>query len=96
MTSVVVVEGDRENGADLCFGLHSSSYVVHVGDYIYEGGTGGESINRTHSGGKELASVYDYRARYAQYRTDVSLARYHDRFQLKCSSLELISCASLS
>jgi len=39
----------------------------------YEYGTGGASINRTNFRETELASLDDYRLRYNQYRTDVSL-----------------------
>lgn len=49
-----------------------TDYVVHVGDYIYESGTGGKAISRGPSKGLELATLDDYRKRYAQYRTDVS------------------------
>lgn len=49
-----------------------TDYVVHLGDYIYESGSGGKAIGREPSKGKELATLDDYRKRYAQYRSDVS------------------------
>ncbi|KAJ9102982.1 hypothetical protein QFC19_004539 [Naganishia cerealis] len=55
-------------------------YVLHLGDYIYEYGTGGASINRTNWDGKELASLQDYRLRYNQYRTDPDLSASHQSF----------------
>jgi alkaline phosphatase D len=49
--------------------------VFHLGDYIYEyGGTGGKV--RKHIGG-EVASLDDYRIRYAQYRSDPLLQGMH-------------------
>ncbi|KAJ9115429.1 hypothetical protein QFC22_005186 [Naganishia vaughanmartiniae] len=55
-------------------------YVLHLGDYIYEYGTGGAAINRTNWDGKELASLQDYRLRYNQYRTDPDLVASHLNF----------------
>ena len=52
--------------------------VVHLGDYIYEGGpTKGRP--RQHNSG-EIESLGDYRNRYALYRTDPDLRRVHERF----------------
>ena len=57
-------------------------FVFHYGDYIYEyaGRTAGERgwgpIARTHHGG-ETHTLAEYRARYAQYRTDPDLAAAH-------------------
>ncbi|KAI4169681.1 MAG: hypothetical protein LQ343_005503 [Gyalolechia ehrenbergii] len=45
-------------------------YVVHLGDYIYEGAAQGE---RAHSPPRLLFSLYDYRTRHGQYRTDPDL-----------------------
>jgi alkaline phosphatase D len=49
--------------------------VLHLGDYIYEGASRPGGI-RQHLGPK-LTTLEDYRTRYAQYRTDASLARMH-------------------
>jgi alkaline phosphatase D len=51
--------------------------VFHLGDYIYEG-EGRAGGVRKHVG-RELASLDDYRARYAQYRTDPHLQAMHAR-----------------
>lgn len=52
-------------------------YAVHVGDYIYESGSGGSAIGRTPSNGKELSTLRSYRDRYLQYRTDPDLYAAH-------------------
>lgn len=51
--------------------------VVHLGDYIYEYG-GTENRVRKHVG-KKLATLDDYRIRYAQYRSDPLLKGMHAR-----------------
>jgi alkaline phosphatase D len=53
-------------------------FVVHTGDYIYEGGPPDIEIapDRSHDG-SEIFSVEDYRNRYAQYRLDPDLQRAH-------------------
>lgn len=48
--------------------------VLHLGDYIYEYGTGGE---RAHDPAHEIITLDDYRRRYAQYRTDPDLQAAH-------------------
>ncbi|KAG6353311.1 hypothetical protein INS49_007552 [Diaporthe citri] len=45
-------------------------YVVHVGDYIYEGAAGG---SRGHQPPRLLFSLFDYRTRHGQYRSDPDL-----------------------
>ena len=52
-------------------------FSLHLGDYIYEYGTGGAAINRTNFRETELASLDDYRLRYKQYRSDPDLAASH-------------------
>ena len=52
--------------------------VVHLGDYIYEGAMR-PGRPRQHTG-QELASLSDYRNRYALYRTDPDLQRAHALF----------------
>src|SRR5262249_22135400 len=56
-------------------------FVLHVGDYIYEGGAVGTPLapDRNHIGG-EIFSVEDYRNRYALYRLDTHLQDAHARF----------------
>ncbi|WP_217516410.1 alkaline phosphatase D family protein [Vibrio metschnikovii] len=57
--------------------------VLHLGDYIYEYGSGGyatenaASLGREPSRGTECVSLQDYRARYAQYRQDSDLQALH-------------------
>ncbi|KAI0009766.1 PhoD-like phosphatase-domain-containing protein [Xylariaceae sp. FL0662B] len=45
-------------------------YIVHLGDFIYEGDAKGE---RAHAPPKYLFSLYDYRTRHGQYRSDPDL-----------------------
>ncbi|KAK4242720.1 alkaline phosphatase [Achaetomium macrosporum] len=45
-------------------------YVVHLGDYIYEGAQLGK---RAHNPPRILFSLWDYRTRHGQYRTDPDL-----------------------
>ncbi|KAG9104106.1 hypothetical protein FRC06_005410 [Ceratobasidium sp. 370] len=57
--------------------------MIHLGDYIYEHAQGkytdGTKLNRTVSD-HELATLADYRARLARYRTDESLLYSHQNF----------------
>jgi alkaline phosphatase D len=55
-----------EEGCDLVFFL---------GDYIYEGGTGGSAV-RSHNSG-EIFSLDEYRNRYALYKSDPNLQAAH-------------------
>ncbi|MGD7788304.1 alkaline phosphatase D family protein [Propionibacteriaceae bacterium Y1700] len=50
--------------------------VVHLGDYIYEGGGQGE-IGRGHLPAAETFSLTDYRIRYGQYKLDADLQAAH-------------------
>jgi alkaline phosphatase D len=50
--------------------------VIHLGDYIYEYGTGAygdTTIGRINNPLHEIVSLQDYRTRHAQYRTDEGL-----------------------
>ncbi len=53
-------------------------FVLHTGDYIYEGGMTSSPISpgRQHNSG-EILSVEDYRNRYALYRLDEDLQAAH-------------------
>ena len=51
--------------------------VLHLGDYIYEYGTGGYGDVREYEPSTEILSLADYRTRYAQYRRDADLAELH-------------------
>ncbi|KAK1074574.1 hypothetical protein LTR33_009727 [Friedmanniomyces endolithicus] len=60
----------------------SVDYVIHLGDYIYEyAGDGdygyGASIDRIPKPYGVIYTLYDYRARYATYRTDKDLLLSH-------------------
>jgi alkaline phosphatase D len=50
--------------------------MVHLGDYIYEGGGAGR-IGRAHLPAAETFSLTDYRVRYAQYKLDPALQAAH-------------------
>jgi alkaline phosphatase D len=55
--------------------------VVHLGDYIYEYGTGqfaaGGRVIRPHQPTHEILTLADYRARHGQYKTDPDLQALH-------------------
>ncbi|HJL14650.1 MAG TPA: alkaline phosphatase D family protein [Sandaracinaceae bacterium LLY-WYZ-13_1] len=51
--------------------------VIHLGDYIYEYGTGNYGNAREYEPPHEIVSLADYRARYSQYRREPSLAEAH-------------------
>jgi alkaline phosphatase D len=57
----------------------SVDYVVHLGDYIYEDEVGvpGED-ERAMQPAKEIVTLYDYRTRFAQYRSDEDLRKAHE------------------
>jgi alkaline phosphatase D len=50
--------------------------VVFLGDYIYESAPRANRV-RTHSGSGPARTLDEYRARYAQYRSDANLRRAH-------------------
>ena len=52
--------------------------VVHLGDYIYEGGVGRNKPRQHNS--KEVVSLTDYRNRYGLYRSDADLQAAHAAF----------------
>src|SRR5688572_21154780 len=49
--------------------------IVHLGDYIYEGGAEENRVRRHN--GPEITTVDDYRARYALYKSDPALQAVH-------------------
>lgn len=63
----------------------SIDLVVHLGDYIYEHGEDGfggdvaARIGRDHYPSHETLNLDDYRARHAQYKTDVASQAMHAR-----------------
>ncbi|OAG11648.1 alkaline phosphatase [Paraphaeosphaeria sporulosa] len=56
-------------------------YVIHLGDYIYETGKGtlGKDPRATNPS-DEIFTLYDYRTRIAQYRTDLDLLLSHQQY----------------
>lgn len=62
----------------------SVDYVVHLGDYIYEYKNGdygwGDSVGRIPLPDREIYTLYDYRKRFATYRTDLDLLTSHQQF----------------
>jgi alkaline phosphatase D len=53
--------------------------VIHLGDYIYEGGDQG-TLGRGHYPARTLATLDDFRIRLAQYKTDPDLQAAHAAF----------------
>src|SRR4051812_5065653 len=49
--------------------------VVHLGDYIYEGGIGANAVRKHNS--TEAKSLSEYRNRYALYRSDPAIQKMH-------------------
>lgn len=62
----------------------SVDYIIHLGDYIYEYKNGeygyGQSIGRIPLPDRDIFTLYDYRKRYATYRTDLDLLLSHQQF----------------
>lgn len=50
--------------------------VIHLGDYIYEGGAQGP-LGRGHEPACEVTTLPEYRIRYAQYKSDPDLQAAH-------------------
>lgn len=51
--------------------------VMHLGDYIYEYGTGEYGTARAYEPANEIATLSDYRTRHAQYKRDPNLMELH-------------------
>jgi alkaline phosphatase D len=51
--------------------------VIHLGDYIYEYGSGQYGADRPHEPSHEAISLADYRTRHAQYKRDPDLQEVH-------------------
>jgi alkaline phosphatase D len=56
--------------------------VVHLGDYLYEYGTGQYGTARTCEPANEIVSLADYRARHAQYKRDENSQAMHRQHPL--------------
>ena len=57
----------------------SLDFVVHLGDYIYEG-VDSSAIGRSHLPAHEITSIEDYRIRYGLYKSDPDLQAVHAAF----------------
>ena len=51
--------------------------VVHLGDYIYEYGSGDYGDVRNYEPANEIVTLSDYRTRHAQYKRDIDLQEVH-------------------
>ena len=51
--------------------------VLHLGDYIYEYGSGEYGSARAYEPAHEIATLSDYRTRHAQYKRDANLQELH-------------------
>ena len=55
--------------------------ILHLGDYIYEYGTSGNSIGREEVvPSNEIITLEDYRLRYSHYKLDDDLRRLHQQY----------------
>lgn len=64
--------------------------IVHLGDYIYEYGTGEytakyDRVVRKTTPVHDVVTLADYRTRHAQYKTDPDLAELHRRYPWICT-----------
>lgn len=51
--------------------------VLHLGDYLYEYGSGEYGTARAYEPSHEIATLSDYRTRHAQYKRDADLQELH-------------------
>jgi alkaline phosphatase D len=51
--------------------------ILHLGDYIYEYGSGEYGSAREYQPANEIATLSDYRTRHAQYKQDANLQELH-------------------
>ncbi|MBK9327888.1 MAG: alkaline phosphatase D family protein [Sphingobacteriales bacterium] len=54
--------------------------VLHLGDYIYESGTGSSSTRTDQLPNSEIIRLADYRLRYSSYRLDPALRKLHQQY----------------
>lgn len=54
--------------------------ILHLGDYIYEYGTGQYGEVRPYEPAHEILDLADYRTRHAQYKSDPDLQALHQQF----------------
>lgn len=75
-------EGGYFNAYGMLAQRNDIDAVLHLGDYIYEYGTGVYSVSlpgRTNEPPTEILSLADYRTRYSLYRLDPNLIRLHQQ-----------------
>lgn len=75
-------EGGYFNAYGMLAQRNDLDAVIHLGDYIYEYGTGVYSVNlpgRTNEPPGEILSLEDYRTRYSLYHLDPDLIRLHQQ-----------------
>lgn len=56
--------------------------ILHLGDYIYEYGSGEYGSARAYEPAHEILTKADYRQRHAQYRRDLDLQELHRQFPM--------------
>ena len=75
-------EGGYFNAYDAISRRNDIDAVIHLGDYIYEYGSGTYGINipgRINEPSNEILTLADYRTRYSLYRLDPDLIRLHQQ-----------------
>lgn len=58
--------------------------VLHLGDYIYEGGGAAFIEERNHAPAYEILNLMDYRLRHSQYKLDPNLRCAHQQYPFIC------------
>ncbi len=80
-------EGGYFNAYGMLAQRNDLDAVIHLGDYIYEYGTGTYGVNlpgRVNEPANELLSLSDYRTRYGLYHLDADLIRLHQQHTMIC------------
>ncbi len=80
VVSCNALEWGYMNAFDRIAALDDLAAVVHLGDYIYEYGSGvygDTTLGRFHEPRHEIVTAQDYHQRYAQYRRDPQLRAAH-------------------
>ena len=76
VASCAHIQYGNYNGYALIAQRNDLDAVIHLGDYIYEGGARAEALH-PHIPPYEIISLSDYRSRYAQYRLNSDLMEMH-------------------
>lgn len=75
-------EGGYFNAYGMLAARNDLDAIIHLGDYIYEYGTGVYSVDlpgRTNEPPNEILTLADYRTRYSLYHLDPDLIRLHQQ-----------------